>query len=100
MLNAQFSLIDDGTVVAELIARPSFLNRVLEAQKKDKKISTIISQIGDGKEIEFIVNENEVCIIKIGFVYSMIIIWGKPYLKRHIVDFFLSIQVAQRWIKI
>ena len=30
-LNAQFSLKDDGTVVAELIARPSLLNRVLEA---------------------------------------------------------------------
>ena len=25
-LNAQFSLLDDGTVVAELIARPNLLN--------------------------------------------------------------------------
>ena len=63
-MNAQFSLIDDGTVVAELIARPSLLNRVLEAQKKDEKISSIISQIGDGKEIEFIVNENGVLYYK------------------------------------
>ena len=30
-LNALLSLYDDGTVVAELIARPSLLNRVLEA---------------------------------------------------------------------
>ena len=30
-LNAHLSLSDDGTVVAELIARPSLLNRVLEA---------------------------------------------------------------------
>ena len=28
-LNAKFSLTDDGTVVAELIARPSLLNQVL-----------------------------------------------------------------------
>ena len=30
-LNAHFSLSDDGTVVAELIARPILLNQVLEA---------------------------------------------------------------------
>ena len=30
-LNAHLSLIDDDTVVAELIARPSLLNRVLKA---------------------------------------------------------------------
>ena len=52
-LNAHLSLSDDGTVVEELIARPSLLNRVLEAQKKDEKISTIMKQIGDGKETEF-----------------------------------------------
>ena len=45
--------MDDGTVVAELIARPNLLNRVLEAQKKDEKISAIMKQIGDGKETEF-----------------------------------------------
>ena len=63
-LNAQFSLTDDGTVLAELIARPSLLNRVLEAQKKDEKIYAIVSQIGNDKEIEFIVNENEVLYYK------------------------------------
>ena len=56
-LNSQFSLSDDGTVVAELIARPNLLNQVLEAQKKDEKISDIIKQIGDGKETEFGVKE-------------------------------------------
>ena len=30
-LNAHLSLTDDGTVVTKLIARPSLLNRVLEA---------------------------------------------------------------------
>ena len=30
-LNAHLSLSDNGTVVAELIARPSLLNRVLQA---------------------------------------------------------------------
>ena len=59
-LNAHLSLSDDGTVVAELIARPSLLNRVLEAQKKDEKINVVTNQIGNGKETEFRVNENGV----------------------------------------
>ena len=59
-LNANLSLSDDGAVVAELIARPNLLNRILEAQNKDEKISAIIYQIGDGKETEFTVNENGV----------------------------------------
>ena len=63
-LNAHFSMSDDGIVMEELIARPSFLNRVLEAQKTDEKISAIISQIGDGKETEFTVNENGVLYYK------------------------------------
>ena len=36
------------------------LNRVLEAQKKDEKISAIVSQIGNDKKTEFTVNENGV----------------------------------------
>ena len=63
-LNAHLSLSDDGTVVAELIVRPSLLNRVLGAQKKDEKISIIVSQIRNGKEIEFIVNEDWVLYYK------------------------------------
>ena len=63
-LNAHLSLIDHGTVVIELIARPSLLNRVLEAQKKDEKIVVIVSQIGNGKEIEFTVNEDGVLYYK------------------------------------
>ena len=50
--------------MVELIARPNFLNRVLEAQKKDEKISAIIDHIGDGKETEFTVNENGVLYYK------------------------------------
>ena len=30
-LNAHFSLLDDGAMVAELIAKPNLLNRVLNA---------------------------------------------------------------------
>ena len=63
-LNAHLSLSDDGTIVAELIARPEMLNRVLEAQKRDGKISAILNQIGNGKEIEFIVNKNGVLYYK------------------------------------
>ena len=40
------------------------MNRVLKAQKKDEKIATIVSQIGNGKEIEFTVNEDEVLYYK------------------------------------
>ena len=47
-LNTHLSLTDDGTVVIELIARPSLLNRVLEAQRKYEKIDVIVSQIGNG----------------------------------------------------
>ena len=63
-LNAHLSLTYDGTVVTELIARPSLLNRVLEAQRKDEKIAVIVSQIGNGKEIEFTVNEDGVLYYK------------------------------------
>ena len=49
-LNAHLSLSDDGTVVAELIARPKLLNQVLEAEKKDEKIAAIVRQIGNGKK--------------------------------------------------
>ena len=58
------SLIDDGTVVAELITRPNLLNRVLGAQKKDEKIAAIISSIGNGKETEFTKNEDGVLYYK------------------------------------
>ena len=64
MLNAHLSLSDDGNVMAELIERPSLLNQVLEAQKKDEKIATIINQFGNGKETEFTMNENGVLYYK------------------------------------
>ena len=63
-LNAQLSLTNEGTVVAELIARPNLLNRVLGAQKKDEKIAAIISQIGNGKETKFTDNEDGVLYYK------------------------------------
>ena len=36
-LNAHLSLSDEGAIVAELIAKPDLLNRVLEAQKNVRK---------------------------------------------------------------
>ena len=63
-LNAHLSMSDDGRVMAELIARPSLLNQVLEAQKTDDKIYAIISHIGGGKETEFEVKENGVLYFK------------------------------------
>ena len=63
-LNAHLSLSDNGTVMAELIARSGLLNQVLEAQKKDEKIAVVINQIGNGKETEFTVNKNGVLYYK------------------------------------
>ena len=63
-LNAHLSLSDDGTVVVELIVRSEMLNRVLEAQTNDEKISAIVKQIGDDKETEFTVNEDGVLYYK------------------------------------
>ena len=40
------------------------MNRVLEAQRKDEKIAVIVSQIRNGKEIEFTVNEDGVLYYK------------------------------------
>ena len=37
-LSAHLSLSDDGAMVAELIAKPDLLNRVLEAKKNDEKL--------------------------------------------------------------
>ena len=63
-LNAHLSLTGDDIVVVELIARPNMLNRVLEAQKNDEKISTIVKHIEDGKENEFEVKEDGVLYYK------------------------------------
>ena len=40
------------------------MNRVLEAQKKDEKTTVIVSQIRNGKEIEFTINEDGVLYYK------------------------------------
>ena len=49
VLNAHFSLSDDGAIVAELIAKLDLLNRVLEAQKNDEKIAAIVNHNRVGK---------------------------------------------------
>ena len=61
-LNAHFSLSDDSVIVAELIAKPDLLNRVLEAQKNDEKIVAIVNHNRVGKETEFTAEDD-------GFVY-------------------------------
>ena len=61
-LNAHLSLSYDGTIVAELIAKSNLLNRVLEAQKSNEKISAIVSHNREGKETRFSMNED-------GFLY-------------------------------
>ena len=61
VLNAHLSLSEDDAIVA-VVAKSDLLNRVLEAQKNDEKIATIVNQSRKGKETEFTVNED-------GFVY-------------------------------
>ena len=62
VLNAHLSLSDDSAIVAELIEKPDLLNRVLEAQKNDEKIVTIVNQNRVGKETEFTAKDD-------GFLY-------------------------------
>ena len=57
-LNAHLSLSDDGEIVVELIAKPDLVNRVLETQKNNEKISAIVNQIREGKETEFTTKED------------------------------------------
>ena len=59
-LNAHLSLSNDGTIVENLVVRLEMLNRMLEVQKNDVKISSIVSQIGNDKKTEFTVNETGV----------------------------------------
>ena len=61
-LNAHLSLSDDDAILVELVAKPDLLNRVLEAQKNDEKIASIVNQSREGQETEFTMNED-------GFVY-------------------------------
>ena len=61
-LNAHLSLSDGDAMVAELVAKPDLLNRILEAQKNDEKIAAIVNQSREGKETEFTMNDD-------GFVY-------------------------------
>ena len=61
-VNVHFSLSDDDTILVELIAKPNLLNRMLEAQKSDEKISAIVSHNRKRKDTEFSVNED-------GFLY-------------------------------
>ena len=56
-LNAHLSLIDDGEIVAEFMAIPDLWNQVLDEQKNDENISSIVSQIGE-REIVFLVKED------------------------------------------
>ena len=70
-LNAHFSLSDDGAIVAELVVKPDFLNRVLEAQKDDEKIAAIVNQSRKGKETEFTMNEDGFMYYRDRVVYPM-----------------------------
>ena len=62
VLNAHLSLLDDGAIVAKLIAKPDLLNRVLEEQNNDEKIAAIVNKNRVGNKTEFTVKDD-------GFLY-------------------------------
>ena len=80
-LNAHFSLSDNGAIVAELIAKPNFLNRVLEAQKNDEKIAAIVNHNRVGKETEFTAKDD-------GFVHyrDRVCVPNDDELKKYILE--------------
>ena len=80
-LNAHLSLSDDDEIIAEMIAKPYLLNQVLEVQKNDEKISTIVNQSKEEKETEFTMNED-------GFLYYRDRVWvpNDDELKKSILE--------------
>ena len=80
-MNAHLPLLDDGTIVSELIEKSNLLNRMLEAQKSAVKIYAIVSQNRYGKEIEFSVNGD-------GFLYyrDRVIVPNDDELKKSILE--------------
>ena len=60
--NAHLSFSNDDAIVVELVAKLNLLNRVLEAQKNDEKIATIVNHSRVAKETEFTVKDD-------GFLY-------------------------------
>ena len=80
-LNAHLSLSDDSEIVAELTAKLDLLNRALDAQKNDDKISAIVNQSVEGKETEFTMNED-------GFVYyrDRVCVHNDDELKKSILE--------------
>ena len=97
-LNVHLSLLDNSTIIAELIAKLNLLNRMLEAQKSDEKFFAIVSQNREGKETEFSVNEDaflyyrdRVCVPNHDEL--------KKSLKRHTMDPLLCILVARKMYK-
>ncbi|KAA3483692.1 DNA/RNA polymerases superfamily protein [Gossypium australe] len=57
-LNAQMAMSDDGSILAELQARPMFIQQICDAQKVDKKLIAIRIQCGNGTESDFQIDAN------------------------------------------
>ncbi|KAG8501174.1 hypothetical protein CXB51_003266 [Gossypium anomalum] len=52
-MNTQLIVIDDGSILAKMRARPMFLQEICEAQKGDKDLQAKMAQCEMGKESEF-----------------------------------------------
>ncbi|KAA3473697.1 DNA/RNA polymerases superfamily protein [Gossypium australe] len=58
-LNARVAMSDDGSIVAELQARPMFIQQICDAQKVDEMLIAIRSQCGSGTESDFQIDAND-----------------------------------------
>ncbi|XP_016669983.1 uncharacterized protein [Gossypium hirsutum] len=52
-MDAQLSVVDDGSILAELRARSKFLQDICEAQNNDSKLQAKRTQCESGVELEF-----------------------------------------------
>jgi len=58
-MNTRLSLTDDGSILAELRAKPTFLQQICEAQKNDEKLQVKRAQCESGNDSEFQIGSDD-----------------------------------------
>ena len=61
-MNTRLSLTDDGSILAELRAKPTFLQQICEAQKNDEKLQVKRAQCESGNDSEFQIGSDD-CLV-------------------------------------
>ena len=52
-MNAQLTVTNDGSILAEMRARPTFLQEIFEAQKNDRELQAKQIQCESNSDLEF-----------------------------------------------